>query len=137
FELHQRLAHRSARTPEALGERRGAQPLARPELTRENRLSQFLGDAKGARRAGDDRRGGAQGVHTKSRRRPESNPGRAAFCIQNAGCGAGGLVAHSGRISWKSAQSRHMSLAVRLVTYERMFGTLEGTVDHTTKATAI
>ena len=85
LELHERLAHGRARAPEALRQRRGAQPLTGPELAREDRLSQLLGDAQGARGAGHDRRGGAQGVHTKSRSDPESNPTKRALCIQNAG----------------------------------------------------
>ena len=85
LELHERLAHGRARASEALGERRGAQPLTGPELTRENRLPKLLGDAKRAGRAGQDRRGGAQGVHTKSRREPERKPGTAHFAFKDGG----------------------------------------------------
>src|SRR6185436_1236595 len=82
LQLHERLAHGRARASEALGERRGAQALTRPELTRENRLPQLLGHPKGARRAGDDRRGSGQGVHTKSRSHRESNPRTAHFAFK-------------------------------------------------------
>src|SRR4029079_11993322 len=109
LELHERLAHGRARASEALRKRRGAQALPRPELTREDRLSQLLRDAKGARRAAQDRRGGAQGVHTKSRGHPESNPRTAHFAFKSGREGLDGGALMPGKVPGNRHSLRTLS----------------------------